>query len=172
MADRAEAKALEARTPGDWFDIYQGIVEAGVVDTMERNGEGGLATERLADRRPDAKQVRAAFVSHGLPITEAIEVEGGPLIQYDDNGAPMRVEWPRGEWIRFFWPNGPPLEFRGKRAWIAFAFIQWWLQAQDQHKQLTDPTRPKPAGKKRIIERGSPEWQAYFDAKRKDLGNN
>lgn len=163
--------AAQARTPGDWFDIYDSIVVHAAKTTMEQNGESGLAAERLRDRDTQAKRVRADFEAHGLPLAEDIEIEGGPQIVYDQHGIPQVVGWPNGHWIRFHWPDGSQLEFRGYKALIAFAFIQWWIPFHLQFQALSDPTK-QAAPKTRIVNPGEADWNSYMQAKRKELGNS
>lgn len=163
----ARVAAAKARTPGDWFDIYHSIVEHAVKTTMEANGEGALALERLRDRRTQARDVRHVLESHGMPLSEEIEIEG-PYVTHDERGIPTQVSWPQGQWLRLHWPDHSKVEFRGPRAWVALGFIMWWEQFHQQFKALEDPSAPAPVAKRRLIEPNSPEWKSYFGAKAKD----
>lgn len=165
-AQKMHALAAQARRPGEWIDIYSEIVEHNVKTTMEAHGDGATALERLKERRTHVRFIRAAFEEHGLPLSDDVEIEGGPQVDYNQLGLPTRVIWPSGEWIRFFWPDGSKIEFRGEKAWISYAFMQWWSGYHVMFLQLTDPTAIKP--KTRIIEPHSAEWLSYMEAKRKD----
>lgn len=165
-SQKMHALAAQARRPGEWIDIYSEIVEYNVKTTMEAHGDGATALERLKERRTHVRYIRTAFEEHGLPLSEDIEIEGGPIVEQDPSGLPTKVLWPSGEWIRFHWPDGSKIEFRGAKAWTAYTFIRWWDSYHTMFKQLTDPTSVK--SKTRIIEPHSPEWQRYMDAKRKD----
>jgi hypothetical protein len=164
LLERAHAKAATARDAGEWFDIYTEIVEMGVKKVMESAGDGHLVLEKLAPRRRDAAVVRRDFIAHGLPLSEAIKCEG-PEVTADPNGNMTQYSFPRGMWVRFIWPDRSKLEFRGSKAIVAIAFIQWWVGFHQHYKQLVDPSAPK---KKRIIEAHTPEWDAYMRAKALD----
>ncbi len=168
--EQIAALASKARSAGEWVDIYTEVVEYNVKTTMEANGDGLRALEVLKERRPLVRYIRTAFEEHGLSLSEDIEIEGGPVVETAVTGLPTKILWPSGEWIRFHWPDGSKLEFRGAKAWTAYTFIRWWESYQQRFKQLTDPTSVKP--KTRLIEPHSPEWQRYMDAKRKDQGHS
>jgi hypothetical protein len=164
---QAMVAGAKARTPGDWFDIYNSIVEHGVKTTMESNGEGALAAERLRERKGAAKEVRHILESHGMPLSEAIEIEG-PYVTNDERGITTQVSWPQGQWMRLHWPDHSTVEFRGAKAWVALGFIMWWEQFHQQFKALEDSKAPQPVVKRRLIEPNSPEWKNYFGAKARD----
>ncbi len=162
----AYARTAAARTIGEWFDAYCDEVEYAVKSTMEENGDGHLVLDALAPRRASSKAIRAELEQRDLTFSDEMELEGGPLVQLDEHGVVARMEWPQGEWIRLFWPDGSKLEFRGHRALVVFAFIEFWKSRQQLYKHLTDPTSNKP--KTRIIEPFTPEWNAYMKAKKAD----
>ncbi len=165
-AQKMQALAAEARRPGEWLDIYSEIVEYNVKTTMEAHGDGQVALEALRERRGHIKHIRTALEEHGLPLSEDVEIEGGPHVEQDQFGLPTKVIWPGGEWIRLCWKDGSKVEFRGAKAWTAYTFIRWWASYHQMFLQLTDPGSAKP--KSRIIEPHSPEWVKYMEAKRKD----
>lgn len=172
LQERAREAGLLARTPGDWFDIYSEIVEHGVKTVLEGAGQGHEVLEKLAPRRADAKVVRREFMAHGLPLSDAIEIEG-PEVTPDMHGFLTHVAWPRGLWVTFFWPDRSKLSFKGSKATVALGFIMWWSDFHVQYLAMKDQSSPKEkkrqaaAPKKRLVEPGSPEWEAYFAAKRK-----
>jgi hypothetical protein len=172
LLERAREAGLLARTPADWFDIYQSIVEHGVKTVLESAGEGGQVLDRLRPWRSDAKVVKREFQAHGLPLSDEVEIEG-PLVIPDVNGFLTTVKWPRGLWVTFFWPDKSKLTFRGDKALVALGFIMWWSGFHLQYVAMQDPNSPKEqerrarAPKKRLIEPGSPEWDAYFAAKKR-----
>lgn len=169
-SEMIQARAAEARSPGEWFDIYCEVVEFNVKTTMEAHGDGALALEKLRERRTHAKVIRAEFERSGLPLSEDIEIEGGPVVHQSPLGLPTRIEWPSGMWIRFILVDGTKIEFRGEKAWTAYTFIRWWDSYHQRFLQLTDPTAAAAASKPktRIIEPHSPEWLRYMAAKRAD----
>jgi hypothetical protein len=161
-----EAKAAEARTPGDWFDIFTGIVTFGVKSTLEGMGRGAEAAEKLRDQQPYWREVRRVFEDHGLPLSESVEWEG-PHVFPDQFGFPTNVEWPLGEWVKFYWPEEKkkPLEFRGQYALVAVSFIIWWTNFNMVHKTMGGVTED---AKRRIIKPGEDEWKRYMTAKKAD----
>jgi hypothetical protein len=167
---RVELAAAEARTPGEWVDIYQSVVEFGVQSTLEASGEGGQVLEKLAEPRAAFKQVKHKFQSHGLPLSEELEFEGPCLHLDEQTGMDIGVTWPQGRWVRFFWPDKSTLEFRGYQALVAFTFIRWWAQFAKLHQAQAAAASGAPAAAPaRIIEPGSPEWQRYYSAKHVDM---
>lgn len=168
---RVDLAAAQARTPGEWLDIFQSIVEHSVKTTMEANGEGTKVLESLSETRTSLRRVRDRFEEHGLPILEAIDIEG-PLVTPDALGGMTNISWPRGEWVKLYWPARTDfLEFRGHQALVAVSFIMWWSSfqalAEQQNAQLLG--KPEPEGIKRMVEPGSPEWDRYFAGKAADL---
>jgi xanthine/CO dehydrogenase XdhC/CoxF family maturation factor len=164
VLERARARAATARDAGEWFDIYTEIVEQAVKRTLESAGEGHLVLERLADRRAAATVVRREFQAHGLPLSEDIDVEG-PLVTPDPMGFLTNVSWPRGQWVRFIWPDQSKLEFRGMKAVVALAFIMWWENFHLQFQAMHDKNAPQ---KRRVILPHTPEWDRYMAAKAAD----
>lgn len=166
-----QLKAAEARTPGDWVDIFQSIIEQSVKTTMETNGDGKLVLEKLAESRTSIAAVRERFMAHGLPLLEDVEIEG-PEVSHDAMGYLTKLEWPRGEWVKFFWPGRTGcLEFRGHKALTALSFIMWWENfhqtAQQWDNQLKGKSEPEQIV--RQIAPGSPEWVKYYAEKAADL---
>src|SRR5882757_343050 len=100
------ARTAAARTIEEWFDAYCDEVEYAVKSTMEVNGDGHLVLDALAPRRAASKVIRTELAQRGLTFSDDMELEGGPIVQLDEHGAPARMEWPQGEWIRLFWPDG------------------------------------------------------------------
>lgn len=173
MQQRTNAAAAEARTAGEWFDIYWDIVATGVRHILEANhaDKTSAAAEfdkRMAEHMQFAKVVRREFVSHGLPLLEEIEWEG-PLCEHDEAGLPHIVSWPRGVWIEFFWPTagskGDKLRFEGQAAVCALGFIQWWVGFQQVGAHMAGK---EVEAKTRIIEPGSNEYVKYMAAKAKE----
>ncbi len=161
-AQKMHALGAQARTPSEWFDIYTETVEFMVKTTMEAHGDGALALERLRERRHHAKTVRSELESHGMPLSEEVQIEG-PIVSHDERGIPSQISWPAGEWIKLYWPDGSKLQFAGPKALIALGFVMWWESYHTMFKQLTDPSSVKP--KSRLIEQYSPEWHRYMDGK-------
>jgi hypothetical protein len=165
LQERAREAGLLARTPAEWFEIYQEITEHGVRTILEKAGDGHRVIELLSPWRADAKVVKREFQAHGVPLDEEIEAEGPVPI------SPVEVHWPRGLWVTFHWPDRSHLTFRGNKAIIAWGFIDWWTGFQMQFQAMQDPNSPKEqarqakAPKTRLIEPGSPQWNAYFAAK-------
>jgi hypothetical protein len=163
-------KRAEAKTASDWIDIFQEVIEHAVRTTMEENGDGKNVLEKLEPSRTAFRAIKARFNDHGLPLLDALEVEGPLVVSnrlgYDD------VTWPLGEWVRFYWPGRTDhLEFRGHQALVAMAFIMWWSQFQRTAQQWSDQLAGKEEkqGRTRAIEPGSPEWNQYFAMKNADL---
>ena len=168
---RVDVAAAQARTPGEWIDIFQSIIEHSVRTTMEANGDGGKVLEQLSESRTSMRRVRERFEEHGLPILDGIDIDG-PQIMPDALGALTNISWPRGEWVKFYWPNRTDwLEFRGHQALVAVAFIMWWSSfqalAEQQNAQLLG--KPAPEGIRRMIEPGTPEWDNYWAGKAADI---
>jgi len=165
-----QLKAAAARTAEEWMDIFWEVVKHGVKQTLERAGDDGTEySRRIREQQPFVSRVRADFKAHALPLTEEVEFEG-PTVQKDAAGSPHIVEWPRGVWILFHWPEGgksEDLRFEGQAALVALAFILWWgpMSGVGKHMAGKDaaPTR-------RIVEPGSSEYMNYITAKGKDLG--
>lgn len=165
----AKLKAAEAKTAGDWFDIFISIVESSVQQVSELSGtpqEQYSAT--LREQASYNKVVRRKFEEHGLPLTDEIDFEG-PDVQSDALGMPHNVTWPRGAWIEFFWPSqgrrGERLRFEGQYALTALAFIQWWIGFNQVGMHMAGKT---PIEKPHVVAPGSNEYLDYIEAKKKD----
>lgn len=170
-----QLKTAEARTPGDWIDIFQEIVEFTVRTTMEEHGEGSQVLEKLEPTRSAIKQVRARLMEHGLPLLENIDIDG-PDIRPDAMGCLTNVSWHRGQWVKLCWPHHKDvLEFRGQQALVALSFVMWWSNFHQTAKQWDTQLQggqAAVAGARRMIEPGSPEWVRYFTAKQADQGGS
>ena len=172
IMERAREMGVLARTPADWFEIFQEVTEHGVKSVLESAGEGDQVLERLRPWRADAKVVKREFQAHGMMLSDEIECEG-PVVTPDVHGFLSQVAWPRGLWVTFHWPDRSKLAFRGTKAIMALGFIMWWSNFHAQFVALRDATSPKEqqrakAPKRRMVEPGSPEWNAYFAAKAQD----
>ena len=165
---RVELAAAAARTPEDWVDIFQSVIEFSVKSTLEASGMGGEVLERLAESRSAFKVVRSRFQSHGLPLSESLEFEGPSLHIDEKTGMDIGITWPQGRWVRFFWPDKSTLEFRGYPAFVAITFIRWWSQFALLHRAQAAAMDGREA-KARVIEPGSPEWDRYYSAKNADM---
>lgn len=167
---RVELAAAAARTPEDWVDIFQSVIEFSVKSTLEASGMGGEVLERLSESRSAFKVVRSRFQSHGLPLSENLEFEGPELHIDEKTGHDIGITWPQGRWVKFHWPDKSMLEFRGYPAFVAIMFIRWWSQFVMLHQQqaaaLAGTTAAAPS---RLIEPGSPEWDRYYSAKHADM---
>lgn len=168
---RMHLAAATARSPGEWIDIFQQVVEFSVKSTMEEHGDGDKVLDRLSDTRTSLRAIRIRFEEHGLPLLEDIETEG-PDVFPDAQGNLTNVSWPRGEWVKFYWPGrNDCMEFRGHKALVALCFIMWWVTFQKTAKQWADQILGKGPveGERRMIEPGTPEWNSYWAAKKADL---
>jgi len=167
---RVELAAAEARTPGDWVDIYESVIEYAVKSTLEANKMGHLVLEKLAEPRAAFKIVKHRFQSHGLPLSESLEFEGPQLHMDEQTGLDVGITWPHGRWVRFYWPDKSSLEFRGYPAMVAITFIRWWDQFAKLHQQQQRALMGKQDdAPRRLIEPGSPEWDRYYAAKHEDM---
>jgi hypothetical protein len=168
--ERVELAAAAARTPEEWVDIYQSVVEFAVKSTLEASGMGDQVLEKLAEPRSAFKQVRSRFKAHGLPLSEGLEFEG-PQLHIDESiGSDLGITWPQGRWVRFFWPDKSMLEFRGYPALVAFTFIRWWSQFAMRHQaELAAAKGELPEAKTRVIAPGSDDWNKYYSAKQADM---
>lgn len=172
LHQEAMLRAALARTAGEWFDIFVDITSAGVRQTLELSLPPGEATaefdRKMTEQKPYFRAVRADFESHGLPLTDEIEIEG-PEVRLDAAGMPHIVEWPRGVWIEFIWPQagskGDRLRFMGQKAIVALAFIQWWTSFHTVAQRMAGIEGNE---QRRIIDPNSPEYKSYFAAKAKD----
>lgn len=156
-------KAALARTPGEWFDIFEEVTTHHVVKTMESHGDS--AVDVLHDWKDDKIAVRREFMAHGLPLTEEIEIEG-PVQDPSRPTDQTAILWPAGQQLTIHWPDGSTLMFRGRKALIAFSFILWWDSFQSAFKVSTGQ---QIGGQSRVIEPGSPEWNEYYRRKNADL---
>jgi len=163
--DKAVAlKAALARDAGEWFDIFEEIVVFGMKDVLESTGQGFSVVEKLKEQQPYFAKVRRELVAHGLPITEDVDWEG-PETFTDSMGNPNNVTWPRGEWIKLYWPDGSMLEFRGQAALTALSFIMWWANFTKATSAIVGQDQVET---KRMVQPGSPEWNSFFSAKKRD----
>jgi hypothetical protein len=167
---QVELAAAAARTPEEWVDIYQSVIEFAVKSTLEASKMGHEVLERLAEPRAALKQIRHKFQSHGLPLSESLEFEGPELHIDEKTGHDIGITWPQGRWVRFHWPDKSSLEFRGYTAFVAIMFIRWWSQFAMLHQQQAAALAgTTPAAPSRLIEPGSPEWDRYYSAKHADM---
>lgn len=166
-----EQAAAEARTPAEWVDIFQSVIEFSVKTTLEASRMGDQVLEKLADFRSAIKVVRHRFQSHGLPLSEDLDFEG-PEMHLDNRGMDQGITWPHGRWVRFLWPDHSVMEFRGYQAFVAMMFIRWWDQFAKLHQQQAEALAGgdgMSSKEKRIIEPGSSDWNRYFGAKAEDM---
>ncbi len=169
LIEQAKVRGAEAKNAKDWMDLYQEITEHSVKVTMEQNGAGDQVLEHLKEWRPAFAHVSRELNAHGLPLTEEIELEG-PIMGLTNTGLPIIESWPLGVQVKFHWPDGSKLHFKGNAAIVAVTFWMWWVNFQDVHKQQIG-IADKAEKRSRIILPGSLESQAYGDAKRKDLSS-
>ncbi len=166
---RTDLAAAQARTAGEWFDIFLEIVISGVRQTMEANGSSQEDfSAKMRDQDPYNKVVRGKFEAHGLPITEEIDFEG-PDVKHDELGMPHNVSWPRGVWVEFYWPaegrQGDRLRFEGQAALTALSFILWWVGFNQVAMHMAGKS---PEEKARLVQPGSNEYLSYIDGKERD----
>ncbi len=167
MRMQTELAAANARTPGDWFDIFTTIGFSMVKRELERLGRTDPQDfdRTVAEHRPFYAKVRSILEKHGLPLTEEVEIEG-PDIEYDLFNMPHNITWPRGVWLELHWPEskGQMLRFEGRAASVALEFIQWW----DGFHQVAMKMGGKDStGKQRLVDPNSPEYLRYVTGKRK-----
>lgn len=162
---RVELAIGKARKAEEWFDIFQSVVEAGVKNIAEDNGEQAL--DRIKEQRGCFAEVRHIIKYQGLSLTESMEWEGPDYIR-DEHGFYHGITWPRGEWLKVTWPDHDKVEFRGQKALIMATFLLWWQQFQDLAITQENLVQGKEAPR-RLIEPGSAEWVRYFQEKKKDL---
>lgn len=156
LQQRIALKATLARDAGEWFDIFEEVTTHHVVKTMEAHGDSPI--DVLNDWKDDKIAVRRELVAHGLPLSEEIEIEG-PVQDPSRPTDQTAILWPMGQQLTIHWPDGSKLEFRGRKALIAFSFIIWWDSFQSAYKI---PNAPE---KTRMIKPGSKEWDDYYRAK-------
>lgn len=169
MMEQAKVRGAEAKSPKDWMELFREITEHSVKVTMEGNGAGDRVVDALKDWRPSYVRVARELEAHGMPLTEEIELEG-PTMGTTTTGLPIVEQWPMGVQVKFHWPDGSMLHFKGNDAMVAVAFWMWWVNFQDVHRQQIGLANHAEK-RSRIIMPGTPESIAYGDAKRKDLSS-
>jgi hypothetical protein len=165
LQHRIQLAAAVARSPGEWLDIYRGIVEQGVRQALEKGGDTGVEFHcRMKAIAPHFERVRRDFEAHGLPLLEEIETEGARIVTgangvdegfiFDDPGAPE---------VRFYWPNEgtkpKPLCFQGQAGIVALTFIRWWVGFQEIALKQSGQEREASS---RIIAPGSSDHLRYL----------
>jgi hypothetical protein len=165
LAARASERAARAKSAADWFDIFTDIVEQGVRQGLEMNGQSDKVLETLQEHRPTWRKVRDAFSAQGLELNEGIDVEG-PTIALNSLGIPEIVAWPMGPVARFFWTDGSTLEFTGRSALVAVSFVMWWTGFNQVH--VTEFGGAAQSERRRIIDPTSTEYQRYVREKQAD----
>jgi hypothetical protein len=160
--------SAQARTPGEWLDIYRSIVEQGVRQVLEENDAGGVELScRLKAIAPHFDRVRSGFESHGLPLLEDIEVEGGRILT-NPNGIDegLIFDDPSAPEVRFYWPgegsNPKPLCFQGQTGIVALTFIRWWVGF---HQVAIKQAGQEKVATSRIIQPGSNDYLRYLFGK-------
>ncbi len=162
--------AANARTPGEWFDIFTTVGFSMVKREMERIGmvDPGAYEKKIAEHLPFYQKVREVLNAHGLPLTEEIEIDG-PLVEADALGQMHNVSWPRGAWIELHWPGNKSemLRFEGRAASVALEFILWWdgFHQMGMHMAGKDPIE-----RSRIVDPNSADYHRYITGKREALG--
>lgn len=161
MMERVMIKAAQARSTGDWFDIFDEITNHHVVATMEAHGDS--AVDALKDWKDDRIAVRREFVAHGTPLSEEVEIEGpehDPARPADQTA----ILWPNGQQLTIHWPDGSRLVFRGRKAVVALSFLLWWQGFQASYK-IGMGRAGELGGQSRIIAPGSAEHESFYKGK-------
>jgi len=156
-----QRKAARAKSAEDWFDIFTEVTRQGVFQTAEVNGNRALAEEKWAAEVPGLRAVRDAFRVQGMELNESIDCEG-PLLSHDSMGF-THVAWPNGMWAKFIWTDGSTLDFQGRHALLAVAFVLWWTNFNLVH---TEEHGGSTAQKSRIVDPNSDEYRDYMSRKK------
>lgn len=162
---KLDARAADARTADEWFDIFEQIVRDGVMSTAKAHGDAEKGEHGLADNRPYLKHVRHVISLHGLSLSEDVDMEG-PVPLFGQNNVMVGVEWPNGQYVKLFWQDKSMLEFRGQNALVAFAFMSWWGTFRQPYEMLTGKQENQ---ERRVIMPGSPDWMSYLKGRPKGL---
>lgn len=152
-----EARTAEARTPAEWFDIFEAIIRHGVMSTAKAHGDVKKAEAGMAEILPHIKHVRDTIHSHGLSLAEDIDMEG-PEPLFGQGNVMIGVEWPMGQYIKLFWQDKSVIEFRGQNALVAFSFFSWYGTFRQPYEQLSGVQENY---ERRVIMPGSSEWTAF-----------
>lgn len=165
--EQAKVRAAEARTPREWMELFQEITESSVKTIQENEGLGHKVLEVLEPWRPSYRRVSEALQSHGMPLTEEIEVEG-PIMGTTRSGLPVVDGWHGGHPnVTFHWPDKSKLHFRGRDALVAVSFWMWWVHFQEVHNQQLGIAKNAEM-RTRLILPGSPDSVSYHAAKKDD----
>ncbi len=167
---QTDLAAAKARTPGEWFDIFTAISFPMVKRELERQGrtDPGEYDQVMAEHLPFYKKVREILNTHGLPLTEELEIEG-PQMQRDVLGQMHDVTWPRGVWLELMWPESKAqmLRFEGRCASVALEFILWW---DGFHHAAMHAEGKTFAEKARLVDPNSADYKRYIIGKREAEG--
>lgn len=155
---RLDARAAAARTPGEWFDVFEAMVRQGVMSTAKAHGDEAKAEQGMAEMQPYIKHVRSVVESHGLTLAEDIDIEG-PVPLFGHSNVMVGVEWPLGQWIKLFFQDKSVIEFRGQHALVAFSFFSWFGTFRQPFELLSGTTENQ---ERRVIMPGSPDWASYM----------
>jgi hypothetical protein len=162
---KARLRAVSARTPKEWMEIYFEVKEL-MWKHIERTNpqmHGVVWSNWTTVARPALKRVAATFQAMGLDMSEDMEFAGCEVI----NGEP---HWhtPDSPRISYFWPDGQEVRFEGDEALWSIAFFMWW---QNFQISVLDRTRQRvlQEGAVRTLKKGDKDHKAYFDAKRRDI---
>lgn len=156
-----DARAANARSADEWFDVFEEMVRLGVMSTSKAHGDEKKGMEGFLETKPYLDTVRRMVVSHGLTMAEDIEIEG-PVPVLGANNVMVGVEWPAGQYIKLFFQDKSVLEFRGRHALAAYAFFAWFGTFRETYDLLTGVPENQ---ERRVIAPGSSEWNSYMQGR-------